>query len=99
MTYWLLQAFNTPLSFWGTVFASTLTIVATLLPIGTLGNFGTQEVAWTLGLTLLGVDRDSAITSGFSTHLVGFALAGLFGLIGAWLSGIGFARTPRNGGT
>jgi uncharacterized protein (TIRG00374 family) len=97
MTWWLLQSFDSPLSFWGTVFASTLTIVATLLPVGTLGNFGTQEVAWTFGLGLLGVDRESAITSGFSTHLVGFALAGLFGLIGAWMSGVGFVRAPRNG--
>jgi uncharacterized protein (TIRG00374 family) len=92
MTYWLLIAFGTPLTFWGTVFASTLSIVATLLPIGTIGKFGTQEAGWTLGVVLLGGTQAMGITSGLSTHLVGFALAGLFGLIGAWISGIALSR-------
>jgi uncharacterized protein (TIRG00374 family) len=94
MTWWLLAAFGHPLDFWGTVFASTLGIVATLLPVSTLGNFGTQEMGWTLGMTLLGVDRETAIATGFSTHLVGFALAGLFALIGAPLNAL--AGNRRN---
>jgi uncharacterized protein (TIRG00374 family) len=92
MTWWLLAAFGHPLDFWGTVFASTLGIVATLLPVSTLGNFGTQEMGWTLGMTLLGIDRETAIATGFSTHLVGFALAGLFALIGAPLNALASHR-------
>jgi len=92
MTYLLLQAFGTPMPFWSTVFASNLSIVATLLPVGTLGNFGPQEAGWTLGVMLLGGDREMAITTGLSTHLVGFALAGVMGLIGAWLAGVGFLK-------
>jgi uncharacterized protein (TIRG00374 family) len=95
MTWWLLSAFGHPLSFWGTVFASTLGIVATLLPVGTLGNFGTQEMGWALGMTMLGVDRETAIATGFSTHLVGFVLAGLFALIGAPFNAVGARRDAR----
>lgn len=94
MTWWLLQAFGKPFGFWGTVFASTTAIVATLLPIGTLGNFGTQEAGWTFGMMLLGVDRETAIATGFSTHLVNVTLAAIFGLIGAWLAGV--ARKPAD---
>ena len=89
MTWWLLDAFGHPHSFWGTVFASTLGIVATLLPVGTLGNFGTQEMGWALGMTMMGVDRETALATGFSTHLVGFVLAGLFALIGAPFNAVG----------
>lgn len=92
MTWWLLKAFDAPHGFWPIVFASSLAMVATFLPVGTLGNFGTQEAGWTAGLMLLGTDRETAIATGFSTHLVGFALAGLFGLAGAWSAGIGFLR-------
>lgn len=89
MTWWLLDAFGHSHSFWGTVFASTLGIVATLLPVGTLGNFGTQEMGWALGMTMMGVDRETALATGFSTHLVGFVLAGLFALIGAPFNAVG----------
>jgi uncharacterized membrane protein YbhN (UPF0104 family) len=95
MTWWLMTAFGHPVGFWGVVFASTLGIVATLLPVGTLGNFGTQEMGWTFGLVLLGVDREAAIATGFSTHLVGFALAGLFALAGAPLNAV---RQETGGG-
>ncbi len=92
MTWLLLRAFGEPFGFWGTVFASTTAIVATLLPVGTLGNFGTQEAGWTFGMMLLGVDRETAIATGFSTHLVNVSLAGLFGLVGAWLAGVGVQK-------
>lgn len=97
MTWWLMTAFGHPVDFWGVVFASTLGIVATLLPVGTLGNFGTQEMGWTFGLVLLGVDRETAIATGFSTHLVGFALAGVFALIGAPFNAVrgGTGEDPR----
>jgi uncharacterized protein (TIRG00374 family) len=88
MTWWLVDAFGHPMPFWGTVLASTLGIAATLLPVGTLGNFGTQEMGWTFGLVLIGIDRETAIATGFSTHLVGFALAGLFALVGAPLNAL-----------
>lgn len=83
MFYWLLQSFGTPFSFWGTVFASTLSTVTTLLPVGTIGNFGTTEAGWTMGLVLLGATKEQALATGLSTHIVGFALAGLLGLVGA----------------
>lgn len=96
MFYWLLQSFGTPYGFWGTVFASTLSTVATLLPVGTIGNFGTTEAGWTMGLMVLGATRDEALATGFSTHLIGFALAGLLGLAGLAFTGLALFRTRRD---
>lgn len=96
MFYWLLQSFGTPYSFWGTVFASTLSTAATLLPVGTIGNFGTTEAGWTMGLMVLGATRAEALATGFSTHLVGVALAGLLGLIGLLFTGFALFRPRRD---
>jgi uncharacterized membrane protein YbhN (UPF0104 family) len=97
MFYWLLQSFGTPFSFWGTVFASTLSTVTTLLPVGTIGNFGTTEAGWTMGLVLLGASKEQALATGLSTHIVGFALAGIIGLVGALFLGPAMMRGGDKG--
>jgi uncharacterized protein (TIRG00374 family) len=91
MSQCLLLSFGEPFPFWGTVFGNTLATVTSLLPIGTFGNFGTQEAGWTLGFVLQGMGRETAIATGFAIHLVGFTLAGLLALAGVLL---GF-RTGR----
>jgi uncharacterized membrane protein YbhN (UPF0104 family) len=82
MSQCLLLSFGEPFPFWGTVFGNTLASVASLLPIGTFGNFGTQEAGWTLGFVLQGMRRETAIATGFAIHIVGFTLAGLLALAG-----------------
>lgn len=68
-----------------TVTAVTLAAVASLLPVNSFGNFGTQEIGWATGLTLLGYSQKSAIMSGFATHLLVMVYVAGQGLV-AWLS-------------
>ena len=53
--------------------AAAATLVAALtniLPVNTLGNFGTLELGWTGTLATLGVDAQAALTSGLAFHLL-----------------------------
>lgn len=68
--YLLLLALNYPLNFYIIVIAVTFSAFASILPINSFGNFGTQEAGWTMGLLLLGIPEDWALTTGFATHLL-----------------------------
>ncbi|MFT3892263.1 MAG: lysylphosphatidylglycerol synthase transmembrane domain-containing protein [Anaerolineales bacterium] len=68
-----------------TVVAVSFSILASVLPINSLGNFGTQEAGWTSGLLLMGFSKTDAIASGFATHLITLGYMILFGGI-AWIS-------------
>ena len=68
-----------------TVVSVTFSVLASVLPINSFGNFGTQEAGWSAGLILLGYTRESAIASGFATHLITLAYFMLYGGI-SWLS-------------
>jgi glycosyltransferase 2 family protein len=68
-----------------TVVSVTFSVLASVLPINSFGNFGTQEAGWSTGLVLLGYTRESAIASGFATHLITLAYFLVFGGI-SWLS-------------
>jgi uncharacterized protein (TIRG00374 family) len=68
-----------------TVVSVTFSVLASVLPINSFGNFGTQEAGWSTGLVLLGYARESAIASGFATHLITLAYFLVFGGI-SWLS-------------
>ena len=43
-----------------------------ILPIKSIGGFGTTEGSWAIGLILLGITKKSAIQAGFVIHI--FAL-------------------------
>lgn len=68
-----------------TVVAVSFSILASVLPINSLGNFGTQEAGWTSGLLLMGFSKTDAIATGFATHLITLGYMLLFGGI-AWIS-------------
>jgi uncharacterized membrane protein YbhN (UPF0104 family) len=72
-------------TFFDTVVSVTFASLASVLPINSVGNFGTQEAGWATGLILLGYSKEIAITSGFATHLLTLAYMLLLGGI-AWLS-------------
>jgi uncharacterized protein (TIRG00374 family) len=82
--YLLVIGMGISLGFPETLFASTFTIVSTVLPISGIAGFGTIEGAWTIGFMLVGVPKEEAIISGFSYHLVTivyFLILGLYGLL------------------
>jgi len=71
------------------IFVSSIGIAFVLLPIKSIGGFGTTEGAWTVGLMLLGFTKELSITAGFVVHL--YALINVFifffiGLIFRYLS-------------
>lgn len=68
-----------------TAAAVTFAALASVLPVNSLGSFGTQEAGWTAGLMLLGYDASTAITSGFATHLLQLGYNLLLGGL-AWIS-------------
>jgi len=72
-------------SFFVTVVAVSFSILASILPINSLGNFGTQEAGWATGMILMGYSKVDAISSGFATHLITLGYMLLFGGI-AWIS-------------
>ena len=68
-----------------TVACVTFAALASVLPVNSFGNFGTQEAGWATGLVLLGYDPQVAITSGFATHLLSLAYMLVLGGL-SWLS-------------
>ncbi|MGH7819173.1 MAG: lysylphosphatidylglycerol synthase domain-containing protein, partial [Candidatus Binatia bacterium] len=58
------------LPFWTVFLGIAGAELAATLPLHGIAGFGTYEAAWTIGFTQLGVDRDTAILSGFATHLI-----------------------------
>lgn len=72
-------------TFFDTVVCVTFAALASVLPINSFGNFGTQEAGWATGLVLLGYPQEIAITSGFATHLLTLGYMLLLGGL-SWIS-------------
>ena len=51
-----------------------------ILPINSFGNFGTLELGWVGALIYLDVNLETAIHSGFSTHLIYYFFTALIGV-------------------
>jgi len=61
----------------------TFSTLSTILPIYSPGGFGTIEGSWALGLVILGVSKEIAISTGFFQHIIliiFFAVLGFFSL-------------------
>lgn len=84
-TYFLiLKGMNLELTFFQIVFVSSIGIAFILLPIKSIGGFGTTEGAWAIGMLVLGFDKEVAIQSGFVVHIVALLnvlIMFIFGLI------------------
>ena len=68
-----------------TVTAVTLAALASVLPINSFGNFGSQEAGWATGMVLMGYSQATALTTGLATHFFSLAYILLLGGI-SWLS-------------
>ena len=66
--YWLLRAFGFGFGFLTTATAQAFSIFASVIPITTLGNFGSQDGGWIYGASLAGVDLATATLSGLLVH-------------------------------
>ncbi|MDE0301098.1 MAG: lysylphosphatidylglycerol synthase transmembrane domain-containing protein [Candidatus Poribacteria bacterium] len=66
------------------IFALAFTSIFNLLPVQSIGNFGTVEFPFVAVLTLLGTEEKPAIVAGFSLHLIILLYCiplGVYGLI------------------
>lgn len=68
--FFILKAGKVELSFFQTVFSSTFGELTSILPVHSVGGFGTYEAGLTGGFALLGIKTDQALTVAFYFHLV-----------------------------
>ena len=65
-----LRAIGLRLSYSLTVVGATFGTLAKAIPFLTVGGFGAHEAGWTLGFSLLGMETQPAIASGFSVNIL-----------------------------
>jgi len=68
LTLSIFTTFGVHISFWQAVFGVSFSELTTVLPIHSVGGYGTFEAGWTGAYILLGFDRKMAVTSGFLFH-------------------------------
>jgi uncharacterized protein (TIRG00374 family) len=83
--YAFLRGFGIDISFPNVVFASTLAIITSALPISGLGNWGMLEVGWAAGFLMVGLSKEEAIASGFGVHIMVFAICIVISFI-CWIT-------------
>jgi len=66
----IFAAFETNLTFPEAIFGSSLAVLANLLPINGAAGVGTQEMGWTTGFVILGVQETRAFAVGLGVHFV-----------------------------
>lgn len=78
----LLAGMNVYLPFSKVALGISLICLTLVLPIQSVGGFGTTEGFWTAAFVMLGVSLNSAIISGFSYHIILFVYFMVLGLYG-----------------
>lgn len=78
----ILRGMGLDLSLLQVAFVSTLGLAFLVLPVKSLGGFGATEGAWTIGLMLLGVEKEVAISAGFVVHIYSLANVCLLFVVG-----------------
>ncbi len=69
-------------------FGSSLAVMFNLLPVNGFAGFGTQEMGWSLGFGLLGVEEDLALATGIGCHFVQLFNVCAMGLIAHFAMGL-----------
>ena len=65
-----MHAIGVGLSYALTVVGATFGTLAKAIPFLTVGGFGAHEAGWTLGFSLVGMETEIAIASGFSVNIL-----------------------------
>lgn len=76
-SYCIIKGFSIDLTFHESVLGATAAVLTNILPINSIGSFGTMEAGWAGGYYLLGVDKNRAIISAFTYHIINFIIAAL----------------------
>ncbi len=80
--YLIMKAGKLNLNFFQTTFVATFGELTTVLPIHSIGGFGTYEAGLVGGFALLGFKGSYALTVAFYFHLLLFTMSGVLALIG-----------------
>ena len=80
--YLIMKAGRLNLNFFESTFAATFGELTTVLPIHSIGGFGTYEAGLVGGFALLGFKGSYALTVAFYFHLLLFTMSGLLALLG-----------------
>ncbi|WP_457679487.1 lysylphosphatidylglycerol synthase domain-containing protein [Thermovibrio sp.] len=80
--YFILKAGEVNLNFFQTVFVSTFGELTTVLPIHSIGGFGTYEAGLVGGFKLLGIKTSFALTVAFYFHITLLTMSALLALLG-----------------
>jgi uncharacterized membrane protein YbhN (UPF0104 family) len=73
--YWLLRGFGAPMTLAQVVTGGSVTGLSGLLPVNTVGNFGTLEAGWTAGFVAVGLQPSMAVASGLAMHVIVLAIS------------------------
>lgn len=89
LSYWMfyafLKGFGISTDAMKVVFGSTIAIVANVLPISGLGNWGILEAGWAAGFMLVGLSKVEAIATGFGVHILLFLTSALMSFF-CWMT-------------
>jgi uncharacterized membrane protein YbhN (UPF0104 family) len=81
MCFFVLKALGFTFSLPKIISANTMSGLTEILPINSVGSFGTTELGWAGALIYFGEKADIAISSGFGFNLLAFSFTILFGLV------------------
>ncbi len=94
--YFIMKAGRLNFNFFQSTFAATFGELTTVLPIHSVGGFGTYEAGLVGGFALLGFKGSYALTVAFYFHLLLFTMSGFLALLGwVYLSRRLGLRRPR----
>ena len=82
--YFVMKAGSLKFNFFQTTFAATFGELTTVLPLHSIGGFGTYEAGLVGGFALLGFKGGYALTVAFYFHLLLLLMSGILALIG-WI--------------
>lgn len=80
LTLSVFKSFGLAVSFWQAVFGVSFSELTTVLPIHSVGGYGTFEAGWTGAYVILGFSRKVAVTSGFLFHTLLLLFSIILGL-------------------
>ncbi len=86
--WYLVRSMGINIGIWELSFALLFGVLFSLLPIHGPAGFGTVEAPWVLTLSILGVQRGDAITSGFGLHIIIIVYCAILGIFGFAISKI-----------
>jgi len=80
--YFLLRSIGVELTFGKALIGMMFASLTNILPISGVGGFGTMEAGCAIGLTLVGLSKETAIISGFAVHIWVLIIIIVFGSVG-----------------